>query len=74
MFKHKYRVVADGYLGYEAQVKLWFLPILWLQIDSDGMGLGINTCSNVLTAETLCREHHKTSWVPFRKCITKVEV
>lgn len=30
MFKRKYRIVRDGYLGYEVQFKPWWLPI-WVQ-------------------------------------------
>lgn len=30
MFKNKYRIVEDGYLGYEAQFKRWWWPF-WNQ-------------------------------------------
>ena len=26
MFKNKYRIVTDGYNGYEVQFRRWFLP------------------------------------------------
>lgn len=31
--KNKYRVVRDSYLGYEAQVKYWWFPFIWFQMD-----------------------------------------
>ena len=30
--RNRYRVVADGYAGYEAQVKYWWFPLMWFQI------------------------------------------
>ena len=30
MFKNRYRIVRDNYLGYEVQVKSWWLPF-WRQ-------------------------------------------
>jgi hypothetical protein len=30
-FKHRYRIVSDSYLGYEAQIKRWWAPI-WIQL------------------------------------------
>lgn len=32
MFKNKYRIVKDSYLGYEAQVKRWWFPFYWVQM------------------------------------------
>ena len=31
--KNKYRVVTDEFLGYEAQVKFWWFPFWWFQMD-----------------------------------------
>lgn len=31
--KNRYRIVSDRYLGYEVQVKYWFFPIMWIQIN-----------------------------------------
>lgn len=30
MFKTKYRIVTDDYLGFEAQYKIWWFPF-WFQ-------------------------------------------
>lgn len=30
--KNKYRVVTDCLLGYEVQVKYWWLPFFWIGI------------------------------------------
>lgn len=30
MFRNRYRVVTDRYLGYEAQVRYWWWPF-WIQ-------------------------------------------
>lgn len=51
--KNKYRVVDDEYCGYEAQVKYWWFPFLWLQI-------GINTSATVESARRVI-ERHKNS-------------
>lgn len=32
MVKHKYRIVRDNYCGYEAQVKYWYWPFSWVQL------------------------------------------
>jgi len=48
MFKIKYRIVTDSYLGYEAQYKKWWM-IKWRQIPVLPLNLflqgGINTSS-----------------------------
>ena len=56
MFKNKYRIVRDG-RWYEAQVKLWWFPLLWLQIDGNGRGLGRNYSLSLVEAEELCKLH-----------------
>ena len=56
MFKNKYRLVNDG-IGYEAQVKLWWFPLIWLQISGNGRGLGYNYCWSIDRAEELCKLH-----------------
>lgn len=68
MFKNRYRVVEDNYLGYEAQVKFWWFPIWWFQLSLNGRGLGINTSFNLLTASKVCRKHSQ------KPTIHKVEV
>lgn len=68
MFKNRYRVVGDAYLGYEAQVKFWWFPVYWFQLSRYGRGLGINTAVNVLSASELCRKHATKS------AVYKVEV
>lgn len=32
LFRNRYRVVKDHYLGFEAQVRYWWCPF-WIQID-----------------------------------------
>ena len=50
-FKTRYRIVADNYDGYEAQVKYWFFPLLWLEV-----GLS-NTSSSIEGAERVIDIH-----------------
>lgn len=59
--KNKYRVVRDNYAGYEAQVKFWWFPICWFQIQ------GTNTSWSVERAEGICHRHAKP-------CVKEVEV
>ncbi len=35
-FMSRYRVVADFYLGYEAQVRWWWCPV-WFQLHKPGL-------------------------------------
>lgn len=35
LFKSKWRIVSDNYLGFEVQKKFWFLPF-WFQVDFCG--------------------------------------
>lgn len=48
--KHKYRIVADGYLGYEAQYKPWWCPF-WLEC------FGTNTRGTVEDSEQVAKYH-----------------
>lgn len=56
MFKNKYRIVTDAYAGYEAQVKFWWFPLVWWQIN------GTNTNASVERARMRI-EHHKKKGV-----------
>ncbi|EKS6731499.1 hypothetical protein OSG44_004995 [Enterobacter mori] len=49
--KNKYRIVADRYAGYEAQVKYWWFPLMWFQIGF------CNTSSTVERAKTIIWRH-----------------
>lgn len=49
--KNRYRVVADRFAGYEAQVKFWWLPVFWFQID------GCNTSGTLYRARTIIDRH-----------------
>lgn len=49
MFQNEYRVVNDGYAGFEVQIRRWWFPI-WLQV-------GINTHSSFEKAERFARDH-----------------
>lgn len=53
LFKNRYRVVTDNYLGYEAQVKFWWFPVVWFQLDSSCVTLGMNTCASIEAAERI---------------------
>ena len=51
MFKHKYRIVTDSYLGYEAQIRFLYFPFCYFpvgyfQIDN------INTFSSIDSAKS----------------------
>lgn len=54
MFKNKYRIVTDSFDGYEAQVKYWFFPLMWLQI---GVAFFTNTSRTVEEAERIIKGH-----------------
>ena len=52
MFKNKYRIVLTNRNEYETQMKLWWLPFLWLELGY------VNTYSSVDLAQDYI-EHHK---------------
>ena len=52
MFKNKYRIVLTNRNEYETQMKLWWLPFLWLELGY------VNTYSSVNLAQDYI-EHHK---------------
>lgn len=54
MFKNRYRIITDNYSGFEAQVKYWFFPIMWLQIGVQGFS---NTSTTIKQAEAVIRGH-----------------
>ncbi len=59
MFKTRYRIVTDAHLGYEAQMRYWWLPF-WFQL-SDGYR-GCNTHPSIERAEAFIQKHfHKSS-------------
>lgn len=31
--KNKYRVARDNYAGFEAQVKYWYFPFYWFEVN-----------------------------------------
>ena len=57
MFKNKYRIVIDNYLGYEVQIKKWWFPFIWIQCS------GINTFSSVEKCEAFIANHKKVGVV-----------
>lgn len=59
MFQNRYRVVTDGYSGYEAQVKRWWFPV-WMQI------AGCNTSSTLDRAKRWI-ERHKSGGVVYEE-------
>lgn len=56
--KNKYRIVRDKYSGYEAQVKYWFFPFIWLQV-------GFSNTSRSVEGARLIIEHHKIPVVEY---------
>jgi hypothetical protein len=50
--KNKYRIVRDGYAGYEAQFRPWWSPF-WFQC------FFVNTRSTIEAAEEVARTHAK---------------
>lgn len=57
--KNRYRIVADNYLGYEAQIKFWWFPFVWFQMSNGGP---CNTWHSEEAAEQFIR--HKASYAP----------
>lgn len=49
--RNSYRIVRDRYSGYEAQVRYWWFPFVWLQC------FGVNTRGTVEASEDVCRKH-----------------
>lgn len=49
-FRTKYRIVKDGYAGYEAQFKRWWFPV-WMQCGF------CNTSGTVEMARKICDLH-----------------
>ena len=55
--KNKYRVVSDNYLGYESQIKYWWFPFMWFQLNGRfGM---CNTNINLDQAKKLIERHKR---------------
>ena len=53
--KNRYRIVRDNYLGYEAQIKYWYFPFIWFQLNEDD---GVcNTNFSIEEAEKLIERH-----------------
>lgn len=50
MFKTKYRIVTDKYIGYEAQFKRWYWPF-YMQIDR------VNSHLTIEAAERMIESH-----------------
>ena len=51
-FRTKYRIVKDGYAGYEAQFKRWWFPV-WMQCGF------CNTSGTVEQARKICDLHSR---------------
>jgi len=35
-FENKYRIIEDDFSGYEAQIKYWWFPLLWFEMNEPG--------------------------------------
>jgi hypothetical protein len=53
-FRKQYRIVRDTYCGYEAQFRVWWLPV-WFQCSANG--LSTNTSRTVEEAEAVASQH-----------------
>ena len=49
--KTRYRIVTDDYNGYEAQVKHWFFPFFWFEINQS------NTSTTIEKAEAVIEKY-----------------
>lgn len=47
MRKNKFRIVEDNWSGYEVQIKFWWFPFAWLQVDYNLGIFGTNTFSTI---------------------------
>lgn len=55
--KNRYRIVRDNYSGYEAQIRYWYFPFIWFQLNGD---YGIcNTNISIEQAENLIEKHRR---------------
>ncbi len=57
--RNKYRIVTDEFNGYEAQVKRWWWPFWWVELN------GVNTSSSIQRAYKYVEEDRKGSFKPF---------
>jgi hypothetical protein len=62
--KNKYRIVRDDYAGYEAQVRFWYFPFWWFQLDATGRGCGVNTGPTVEYAREVVQRHKSGPFPP----------
>lgn len=44
--KNRYRIVTDNFGGYQAQVKFWWLPLVWFPMHQKG-----STCNSFYILE-----------------------
>lgn len=51
--KNKYRIVTDEFAGYEAQIKYWWFPFCWFQMNDQ---YGLNTFQTVERAELFIKK------------------
>ena len=68
--ENKYRIVEDAFSGYEAQIKYWWLPFLWIEMSEPGYFS--NTWSSLDRAkefiissthkEKKCKKRRKIYW------------
>lgn len=52
----EYRIVRDGYLGYEVQFRRWWLPV-WVQCDDPSKGRSTNTHLYLAGARAFAEAH-----------------
>ncbi|KAA6438830.1 hypothetical protein FEM33_15535 [Dyadobacter flavalbus] len=48
--KNKYRVVEDEFNGFEAQVKYWFYPFQWFEINGNNSSRSLERAKKIIEA------------------------
>ena len=51
MFENRYRIVRDGFSGFEVQIKKWWFPVSWWQCS------WTNTHTTIEAAEQFAVKH-----------------
>jgi hypothetical protein len=61
--KNSYRVVSDNFEGFEAQVKYWWFPFIWIQIPrSIYNGNTHRTLGEAIEFIEECKRKNKTNY------------
>lgn len=57
-FRNKYRIITDNFLGYQVDIKYWWLPLFWIECHDS-----FSICNTHRTIEDAMKfiEKHKYS-------------